>query len=174
MLTLLNDLLDVSQIESGNLNLEETSIDLAALLEEAVKWHALVATPKGTRVQLQPTEPGQVHADPLRLRQVIDNLISNAVKYSPPGSLVCVEMQRFDRGWRIAVKDQGPGLTPADRQRLFQDFARLSARPTGGEKSVGLGLAIVRRIVEAHGGQAGADSEPGQGATFWFTLPDRD
>ena len=173
MLTLLNDLLDVSQIESGNLSLEETSIDLAALLEEAVKWHALVATPKGTRVQLQPAAPGQVHADPLRLRQVIDTLISNAVKYSPPGSLVRVEMQRFDRGWRIAVKDQGPGLTPADRQRLFQDFARLSARPTGGEKSVGLGLAIVRRIVEAHGGQVGADSEPGQGATFWFTLPDQ-
>ena len=173
MLRLLNDLLDVTQIESGNLNLEETAVDLAALLEEAVKWHMLVATPKGTRIQLQPIVPGQVYADPLRLRQVIDNLVSNAVKYSPPGSVVRVGMQRLDRGWRIAVKDQGPGLTPADRQRLFQDFARLSARPTGGEKSVGLGLAIVRRIVEAHGGQVGADSEPGQGAIFWFTLPDQ-
>jgi len=173
MLTLLNDLLDVTQIESGNLSLEKNSIDLAALLEEAVKWHALVATPKGTRVQLHPTVPGLVYADPLRLRQVVDNLISNAVKYSPPGSLVRVGMQRLNRGWRVAVKDQGPGLTVADRQRLFQDFARLSARPTGGEKSTGLGLAIVRRIVEAHGGQVGADSELGQGATFWFTLPEQ-
>ncbi|MBP7688608.1 MAG: GAF domain-containing protein [Thermoflexales bacterium] len=173
MLRLLNDLLDVTQIESGNLNLEETAVDLAALLEEAVKWHMLVATPKGTRIQLQPIVSGTVYADPLRLRQVIDNLVSNAVKYSPPGSVVRVGLQRLDGGWRIAVKDQGPGLTPTDRQRLFQDFARLSARPTGGEKSVGLGLAIVRRIVEAHGGQVGADSEPGQGAVFWFTLPDQ-
>ena len=174
MLTLLNDVLDVTQIESGNLSLEETSIELAALLEEAVKWHALVATPKGTRIQLHAIAPGAIYADPLRLRQVIDNLISNAVKYSPPGSLVQVGLQRLDRGWRVAVQDEGPGLTLADRQRLFQDFARLSARPTGGEKSVGLGLAIVRRIVDAHGGQVGADSEPGHGATFWFTLPDRD
>ena len=88
MLTLLNDLLDVTQIESGNLSLETASIDLAALLEDAVKWHALVAQPKGTRVQLHPAARGQVDADPLRLRQVIDNLISNAVKYSPPGSIV--------------------------------------------------------------------------------------
>lgn len=174
MLTLLNDLLDVTQIESGNLNLEQASIDLAALLDEAVKWHALVAMPKGTHIELHPVEFGMIYADPLRLRQVIDNLISNAVKYSPPGSLVQVELRRIDRGWRVAVQDEGPGLTRADRQRLFQDFARLSARPTGGEKSVGLGLAIVRRIVEAHGGQVGADSEPGLGATFWFTLPDRD
>lgn len=172
MLRLLNDVLDVTQIESGNLSLEETPIELADLLAEAVKWHTLVATPKGTRVQLQPVITGRVMADPLRVRQVVDNLISNAVKYSPPGSLVRVGMQRIDRGWRIAVKDQGPGLTSADRQRLFQDFARLSARPTGGEKSTGLGLAIVRRIVEAHGGQVGAESTPGQGATFWFTLPD--
>lgn len=172
MLRLLNDVLDVTQIESGNLSLEETPIELADLLAEAVKWHALVATPKGTRVQLQPVIAGRVLADPLRVRQVVDNLISNAVKYSPPGSLVRVGMQQIDRGWRIAVKDQGPGLTSADRQRLFQDFARLSARPTGGEKSTGLGLAIVRRIVEAHGGQVGAESTPGQGATFWFTLPD--
>ena len=83
-----------------------------------------------------------------------------------------VAVRRSDRGWRFSVSDEGPGLTPADRPRLFQDFARLSARPTGGEKSVGLGLAIVRRIVEAHGGQVGVDSEPGHGATFWLTLPD--
>jgi signal transduction histidine kinase len=173
MLTLLNDLLDVTQIESGNLILEKRAVDLTTVLEEAVTWHALVAARKDTHLWLQPVQPATVYADPLRLRQVIDNLISNAVKYSPPGSVVHVSAQRFDRGWRIAVKDEGPGLTPADRQRLFQDFARLSARPTGGEKSVGLGLAIVRRIVDAHGGQVGADSQPGQGATFWFTLPDK-
>jgi signal transduction histidine kinase len=108
----------------------------------------------------------------LRLRQVVDNLISNAVKYSPPGSQVWVRAERTSDGWRIHVKDQGPGITPQDRQRLFQDFARLSAKPTGGEKSTGLGLAITHRVVAAHGGQIGVDSEPGLGADFWFTLPD--
>jgi signal transduction histidine kinase len=175
MLTLLNDLLDVSQIESGSLNLEKQSIDLDGFLSEAVKWHTAIAAPKGTRLELLPVPaPGAALADPLRLRQVIDNLLSNAVKYSPPGSTVRVAAQRSDSGWRFTVSDEGPGLTLADRQRLFQDFARLSARPTGGEKSVGLGLAIVRRIVEAHGGQVDADSEPGHGATFWFTLPNPD
>jgi signal transduction histidine kinase len=175
MLTLLNDLLDMAQIESGNLNLKEQLIDLDDFLGEAVKWHTAMAAPKGTRLELlQVPAPGEALADPLRLRQVIDNLVSNAVKYSPPGSTVHVAAQRSDSGWRVTVSDEGPGLTPADRPRLFQDFARLSARPTGGEKSVGLGLAIVRRIVDAHGGQVGADSEPGHGATFWFTLPDPD
>ena len=112
-------------------------------------------------------------ADPHRLRQVIDNLISNAIKFSPPGSTVQVSAQRMPSGWRINVQDEGPGVTPSDRERLFQDFARLSARPTGGEKSTGLGLAITRRVVEAHNGQIGVDSEPGHGANFWFTLPDQ-
>jgi signal transduction histidine kinase len=110
-------------------------------------------------------------ADPARLLQVIDNLISNAVKYSPPGSTIRVALLQDQRGWRINVKDEGPGLTPHDRQNLFKDFVRLSAQPTGGEKSVGLGLAITRRVVEAHGGKIGVDSEPGQGANFWFMLP---
>jgi signal transduction histidine kinase len=73
--------------------------------------------------------------------------------------------------WRVEVQDQGPGIQPKDRERLFQDFARLSARPTGGEKSTGLGLSITRRVIEAHGGEIGVDSEPGSGSTFWFTLP---
>ena len=69
------------------------------------------------------------------------------------------------------MQDEGPGIKPGERNRLFTEFAKLSARPTGGESSTGLGLAITRRIVEAHGGKIGVDSEPGHGATFWFTLP---
>jgi hypothetical protein len=101
----------------------------------------------------------------------MDNLLTNAVKYSPPGSTVQVSVQPEGDGWRINVQDEGPGITEEDRQKLFEDFARLSARPTGGEKSTGLGLAIARRIVHAHGGEIGVDSIPGHGATFWFTLP---
>ena len=110
-------------------------------------------------------------ADPARLLQVIDNLISNAVKFSPPGSTVLVDLEKLPQEWRISVLDEGPGLTEKDRQNLFKNFARLSARPTGGEKSVGLGLAITRRVIEEHRGRIGVDSETGKGANFWFTLP---
>jgi len=171
MLALLNDLLDVSHIESGKLDLQLQSVPLADFLSEAVERHARLAAPKGIAVELEPVSAGHVRADPLRLRQVLDNLISNAVKFSPPQKRVSVSALATTATWRIAVADQGPGLTTRDRQRLFQDFARLSARPTGDEKSTGLGLAIARRVVEAHGGQIGVDSEPGRGATFWFTLP---
>ena len=173
MLTLIDDLLDVTRIESGKLMLRPESVDLRRFLTEAVERHGRMASAKGTQVLLEDVQPGEGIADPERLRQVMDNLISNAVKYSPPGSTVRVAASREENGWRVSVQDEGPGITERDRPRLFQDFARLSARPTGGEKSVGLGLAITRRVIEAHGGQIGADSQPGQGATFWFTLPDK-
>ena len=174
MLTLLNDLLEVTQIESGKLSLNLEPVNLRGFLDEAVQQHAMLAAPKGTQVLLQAVPEGQVMVDPLRLRQVVDNLISNAVKFSPPGSTVRVSAEWILAGWQVNVQDEGPGITEQDRNRLFQDFARLSAKPTGDEKSTGLGLAISRRVVEAHGGRIGVNSEPGQGATFWFTLPDRD
>jgi signal transduction histidine kinase len=174
MLALLDDLLDVTEIESESLTLKLKAVDLGQFLNESVELHNELARPKGTCVVLETAPPGTVVADPDRLDQLMDNLISNAVKYSPPGSTVRVSAHRLDSGWRVSVKDEGPGITEQDRQRLFHDFARLSARPTGGEKSIGLGLAIARRIVDAHGGQVGVDSEPGHGATFWFTLPGRE
>ena len=173
MLDLIEDLLDVTEVESGRLQLNPQNVVLRDFLSEAVQRHSQLAASKGTRVHLE-TElapSDTVMADPRRLRQVIDNLVSNAVKYSPPGSRVRIRAEKIPGKWRISVQDEGPGIGPQDRQRLFQDFARLSSRPTGGEKSTGLGLAIARRMIEAHGGQVGVDSEPGQGATFWFTLP---
>lgn len=172
MLSLLDELLDVTMIEAGKLSLQLQPVDLGQFLSEVVQRHAMMAGPKGTQVVLEQVPPGLAKADPVHLRQVVDNLISNAVKYAPPGSRVTVAVGRNSAGWRINVTDEGPGITEADRQNLFQDFARLSAQPTGGEKSVGLGLAISRRVVEAHGGHIGVDSVPGQGANFWFTLPD--
>ena len=172
ILALLNDLLDVTEIEAGRLSLHRQPLDLANFLQEATAWHRKLAAAKGTQISLEAVPAGSAYADILRLRQAVDNLISNAVKYSPLGSQIQVCAERIAGGWRIHVKDQGPGITSEDRQRLFQDFARLSAQPTGGEKSTGLGLAITRRVVDAHGGQIGVDSEPGHGADFWFTLPD--
>ncbi len=171
MLALLNDLLDVSHIESGKLNLTPATVNVADFLGDLVKRHAKLAEPKRTRVILEPVPAGEVNADPLRLRQVMDNLISNAVKYSPPGSEVRLRVKHDGSIWRFEIQDQGPGITPEDRAKMFQDFARLSARPTGGEKSTGLGLAITRRVIEAHHGKIGVESEVGKGSTFWFTLP---
>lgn len=131
----------------------------------------VVAAQKSMTLVTEPPPEGTVMADRFRLRQVIDNLISNAVKYSPNGTTITLAARRTQTMWRISVSDQGPGIDPAERGRLFEDFARLTARPTGGERSTGLGLAITRRVVEAHGGRIDVDSTPGVGSTFWFTLP---
>ena len=170
MLNLLNDLLDVSHIESGKLNLSPVTIELEPFLRDIVQRHHRLAEAKKSTVCLDAVPAGEIIADPIRLHQVMDNLISNAVKYSPAGSIITVRARLENGEWRVEVQDQGPGLTHEDQERLFQDFARLSAKPTGGEKSTGLGLAITRRVIEAHGGRIGVDSEPGNGAAFWFTL----
>jgi signal transduction histidine kinase len=172
MLQMIGEILDVTEIEAGRLNLQIATVDLCRLLDVAVTHYNHLASAKGTHVLLEAAPIGLVQVDPMRVRQVIDNLISNAVKFSPPGSKVHVSAAKIEAGWKVSIRDEGPGVTAEDRKRLFQDFARLSARPTGGEKSTGLGLAISKRFVEAHGGQIGVDSSPGQGATFWFTLPD--
>lgn len=171
MLALLNDFLDISYIESGTFQLHPVPVVMEEFLKDTIERHDRLAEAKGTRVELEFASPGLVFADPFRLRQVMGNLISNAVKYSPRGSLVRVRATLEGDSWQVEVQDQGPGFTAADREQLFNDFAQLSAEPTGGEKRTGLGLAITRRMVEAHGGSIGVQSEPGKGATFQVILP---
>jgi len=171
MLELINDLLDVSQIESGALELQRQEIDLDEFLDLEVQRHARLADGKGTVIKFAPSGGGTALADPVRIRQVVDNLISNAVKYSPSGSTVRLSVRKLASGWRVQVKDEGPGIAPDDRARLFGYFTKLSTRPTNGESSTGLGMAISRRIVEAHGGEIGLDAPPEGGSAFWFTLP---
>lgn len=171
MFTLIDDLLDVSQIESGYLELRLERLSREPFLIEAIHRHAYLAKPKKIQVLHKPSADGMLCADPIRLRQVIDNLISNAIKYSPQGSTITVWSEESQGVWKVNVQDEGPGIQLEDRELLFRYFGRLPSRPTGGEKSVGLGLAISRRIVEAHGGQIGVESEAGDGSVFWFTLP---
>ena len=107
-----------------------------------------------------------------RIREAIDNLISNAIKYSPIGGKITVLVSHHNNNTVIRVGDEGAGLSPEDLGRLFGRFQRLSAKPTGGESSTGLGLSIVKRIIDMHGGQVTADSAgPGQGSTFTVMLP---
>ena len=110
-----------------------------------------------------------------RMREAIDNLISNAIKYSPIGGKITVLVSHEQSSTIIRIADQGAGLSPEDLGRLFGRFQRLSAKPTAGESSTGLGLSIVKRIIDMHGGEVTADSAgPGQGSTFTVTLPATD
>jgi len=171
MLALVNELLDMAQIDSGKLELRRQRVNLETLVTSAVERHGYLGARKNIRVVLSKSATVEVDADATRIRQVIDNLLSNAVKYSPIGSLVSVELATADDHVRVAVRDAGPGIAPGDRGRLFEQFETTGARPTGGESSIGLGLAIAKRIIIAHGGTIDVESTLGRGSTFWFKLP---
>jgi two-component system sensor histidine kinase/response regulator len=113
-----------------------------------------------------------VQADPAALNQVLDNLLSNAIKFSPPGKQIRVAVCSPGKGYiECQVQDEGPGFSEKDKTRMFHRYARLSARPTGGEPSTGLGLSIVKKLVVAMHGELACESTPGNGATFAFRLP---
>ena len=173
MVTLVNDLLDVATIESGELKLHPAPASLAELVEKSITLNALESARKRTQIVFtERTVAPSITVDAEKIRQVIDNLLSNAVKYSPPASTIRVSLALKDDGTQvIGVRDQGPGIPENERDRLFKDFSRLSARPTGGEKSTGLGLAICRKIVEAHHGTIDAENHPAGGCEFRVHLP---
>lgn len=174
MLRLLEDLLDVSQIESGKLQLALAPLDLAATVAGNVELNRLLAGAKNIAIELQrPAAPLWVEADATKIEQVLNNLISNAVKYSPPGTTVGVTLDADAGEVTVRVRDQGQGIPAAELSRLFLPFSKTSVKSTGGEKSTGLGLAITRRIVEGHGGRIGVESCVGEGSCFSFALPRR-
>lgn len=174
MLDLVNELLDVATIEAGELKLHLQSHNLSDLVAKSVAMTNMEAAKKQTRVAfLPPATPVTPLIDPERIKQVIDNLLSNAVKYSPPGSAITalIEEDRTGGTCSFSVRDQGPGIPENERDKLFKDFSRLSSLPTGGEKSTGLGLAICRKIVDAHRGSIVAENLPERGCEFRVTLP---
>lgn len=169
---LINDLLDVQLMENGRRVLHPVVLDPAAEVEAELAENRRAAARK--RITLVLVPPGQscrVRADAGALRQVIDNLLSNAIKYSPAGGTVWVSLMPGHGVVRLVVRDEGPGISPGDMARLFTKYARLGARPTAGESSVGLGLAIVRHLVAAMGGEITCQAELGRGATFIVELP---
>lgn len=174
MLDMVNELLDVATIESGELKVAFEPANLVDILGKSVALTNMEAAKKQTRVIFEPhTTSILMLIDAPKMKQVVDNLLSNAVKYSPPGSTVTAIVGLNPEGGScyFAVRDQGPGIPENERDKLFKDFSRLSAKPTGGEKSTGLGLAICRKIVEAHRGAIAAENLPGRGCEFRVTLP---
>jgi two-component system sensor histidine kinase/response regulator len=172
MAEMVQNLLDANRIERGEMKLSLAPIELTAVLSSVVETQRPRAAAKQQTIQLQnETAPVTVFVDPNVLVQVLENLVSNAVKYSPPGKSICVRMKKLPESVRCEVQDEGPGLSAEDQKKLFGKFARLSAKPTGGEHATGLGLSIVKKMVEAMNGRVWCESELGKGALFVVQLP---
>ncbi len=169
LLTLVNDILDLSRIEAGRIELKLASIDLRGPIEDALALMAPIAEAKKVRVAADLSDSLRAVADPDRLRQIVVNFLSNAIKFSPAGSVVSVHARVTDQHVRIEVRDRGAGISRDDAKKLFAPFSQLKAGKAAG--GAGLGLSISRRLVELMSGEIGVESEVGKGATFFFTLP---
>jgi signal transduction histidine kinase len=173
MLELISNLLDISVIESGQLKLNPEKSSIKKLAEEKIHLQQILADKKNIVLNAELDEVPEFYFDANRMGQVVDNLLSNAVKYSPPDREVYIKLDSDGKNMTLSVKDEGPGIPLNERGKLFKHFQKLSTRPTGGEASSGLGLAIAQRIVEEHQGTIGVESEPGEGARFYFSIPTR-
>lgn len=174
MAFLLNDILDLEAIETGRRELRLAAVDLGSVLSSLLGFVRAEAARKNIEVEFSsPDQPVTVQADELALRQILDNLLSNAVKFTPPGGRICLLLDRKTPAEaRIRVCDDGPGVPATEREKIFTKYVRGSAKPTGGEKSTGLGLSIVRSLAEAMGGRVWCEDSPnGSGATFVLILP---
>lgn len=171
MKSLLDNLLDITKIESGKYDLNKKMENLNSLVENQVEFHQLIARKKNIEVQLSLGTIPPVNCNKNAIIQIIANLVGNAIKFSPPNTLIQISTEKKDKAVRFSVKDEGPGISPEEQKLLFGEFQTLSSKPTGGEKSTGLGLAIVKKLVTLHEGKVGVISESGKGSTFFFTLP---
>jgi len=172
LLDLINEVLDLAKIESGTLKLRLADITLTDVLEELTRTMTPILAPRKQSLDIE-VEEGlpPVHADKGKLRQVLLNLLSNATKFTPDGGKLRIEAVRKDHSCQVSVVDNGIGIKKEDQKRLFEPFHQLD-NPLSGEKGgTGLGLAVVKQIIEKHGGKIWMESEYGKGSRFTFTLP---
>jgi|WetSurMetagenome_2_1015567.scaffolds.fasta_scaffold09652_2 two-component system, OmpR family, sensor kinase len=172
MLALVNDLLDISRIESGRLELDLQPTDLTALIAHNTLLNAVLAAKKAIKIRFLPGgDLPSVMVDPERIEQVLSNLIGNAIKFSSPGGAIEVQLEQDGDRQVISVKDEGGGMSEEECAGLFSALGHRGKRGTGGEKSTGIGLAIVKRIITEHKGDIRVESRPGKGTTFHISLP---
>lgn len=167
---LIDNLLDMSRLEAGLMRLEKQPDSIESVIEEAIPDYAVwVATHK---IVFEPERSlPLVDLDRKRIRQVLDNLVDNAVKYSQEGTIITVKAQKKEGELLISVADQGAGIPPEEMDKIFDRMYRIAQRLTPGTTSAGLGLAICKKLVEAHGGRIWVESKVGEGSAFYFTLP---
>jgi signal transduction histidine kinase len=172
LLSLINDILDLSKIEAGRMELDLADFDMPAALQNAMTLVRERAQRHGIALDLK-TDPalGSFRADERKFKQIMLNLLSNAVKFTPEGGKVGVSARLNGKAVEIAVADSGVGIAPADQEAIFEEFKQVGSDYTKKAEGTGLGLALTKRFVELHGGTIRVASTPGQGATFTFTLP---
>ena len=172
LLLLINDILDFSKLESASLTMNVERQRLEPVVQQAVQALRVQIEERRIRLALSlPEDLPDTMIDANRVTQVVTNLLSNAVKFSPVGGEVRVEALATDDGLRVLVRDRGEGIRAEDLPKLFRKFQQIDSRSTRKFGGTGLGLVISKGIVEQHGGTIGVDSMPGEGSTFWFTLP---
>lgn len=168
MKRIISDLLDIAAIEAGKFSVHPEPGDARLAIEEAVENFRLVGAERSIALDTRvPADPLRARLDPGRIVQVLVNLVDNAFKFTPAGGRILVE-GRQEEQVEIRVRDSGPGLTPEEMPVIFERFRQVEKR---GRRALGLGLYISRTIVESHGGRIWAESVPGEGSTFLFTLP---
>ncbi|MCX7876711.1 MAG: HAMP domain-containing histidine kinase [Melioribacteraceae bacterium] len=174
MHNLVNDLLDVSNLEYGNVNLRMEKVDIEKFFFKTISFTKNIAIKKNIRVNISfNISTKEIEIDKEKINQVVTNLLTNAIKFSYPDSEINIYINEDEQNIIIAVKDNGQGIEQFEIQLLFQPFKTTSTKSTQGEKSTGLGLYISKRIIEAHKGKIWVESKKGEGATFFFTLPKR-
>jgi signal transduction histidine kinase len=167
---LVGDLVDASRLETGQLKLRRTRIDLVELVRASAEHAQATSARHSVRVSA-PAGPLEGWWDRDRLDQVLGNLLSNAIKYAPAGGDVRIQVDDLGAEARVSVEDRGLGIPPEALPRLFERFYRVQHPEAGEIQGLGLGLYITKSLVEAHGGRIAVESEPGRGSTFSFTLP---
>ena len=172
LLSLINDILDLSKIEAGRMELQTSSFSLGDTLRNGVTMVRERAARQRVELRLEiDPDVDLIEADERKMKQTIFNLLSNAVKFTPEGGSVEVRAARHDREVLVSVRDTGIGIAREDQERIFEEFQQAVRGKGGPQEGTGLGLTLARRFVELHGGKIWVESEPGKGSTFSFTLP---
>jgi len=172
MLTMLNTLMDISEAETGVMKLDLKSVNVSALIEGVAELYRYVAEDKGILVHTMSSNDLYLTADPNRMRQVLANLLDNGIKYAPSGGRIDIEANHSGQKIVILVKDTGIGIHPEELPRIWDRLYRCDQSRS--QKGLGLGLSLVKAIVQAHKGQVEVFSEPGKGSTFTISLPSDD
>jgi signal transduction histidine kinase len=172
LLSLINDILDLSKIEAGRMELETTTFDLPSAIENALLLVRERATRHGIKLdRVVDNRLGDFTGDERKVKQILVNLLSNAVKFTPEGGKVRVNARLGDSAAIISVVDTGIGIAPEDHEAIFEEFRQVGSNYTQKREGTGLGLTLTRKFVEMHGGKIWVESEPGKGSTFTFTMP---
>jgi len=174
LLSLINEILDLSKVEAGRMELEPSTFDLPLAIENARIFVRERATKHGINLDVNIDERlGDYVGDERKIKQILLNLLSNAVKFTPEGGRISITANKTDNGAEISVSDTGIGIAPEDRAKIFEEFRQVGGDYAHKTEGTGLGLTLAKKFVELHGGKIWVESEVGKGSTFSFTLPER-